>query len=196
MPGEDLLLEKREALLHLVEQGESLGLHRRFKCRVRDPWWRVPGIRIPDIFIPYMIGKKPVSSVNRARAAYTNTLHGMKVGSRMNPESISVSMLSSLSLLSMELVGRSYGGGLLKLEPSEASAVSLADFTVNDSLFRRTDEAVRAGCFDKAVGIVDDEVLGRNLSLPESSIDLLRSARFKLLGRRFDRNGRSPRDAT
>ncbi len=28
-----------------IERGEELGLHTRYKCRIRAPWYRVPGVR-------------------------------------------------------------------------------------------------------------------------------------------------------
>ena len=50
----------------------------RFKCRTRTSWWRVPNIHIPHVFLPCMIGRHPVASVNSAGASYTNTLHGLR----------------------------------------------------------------------------------------------------------------------
>ena len=72
------------------------------------------------MLVSYMISKRPRISVNVAKAVYTNTLHGIRLHDRLDPVDprlIALAMYSSATLLSMELEGRSYGGGVLKVEP-------------------------------------------------------------------------------
>jgi adenine-specific DNA methylase len=55
--------------------GVSRGVHERYKCRVRHPWYMVPGARVPDIFISYMSHRAPRVVLNLARATSTNLVH-------------------------------------------------------------------------------------------------------------------------
>ncbi|MEO8094108.1 MAG: SAM-dependent methyltransferase, partial [Pseudolysinimonas sp.] len=94
------------------------------KCRIRDPWWRVPLGTAPDFFVSYMSGSTPRIVENAARILNLNSVHGLRVLPglcRLARLGLPVMAMSSASLLSAELVGRTYGGGILKLEPREAS---------------------------------------------------------------------------
>jgi predicted RNA methylase len=42
--SDDLFSADPRALDRFVAEGERLGLHRRYKCRSRSPWWQVPGL--------------------------------------------------------------------------------------------------------------------------------------------------------
>ncbi|HET9211602.1 MAG TPA: N-6 DNA methylase, partial [Thermoanaerobaculia bacterium] len=37
-----------------IQKGEELGYAGRYKCRVRSPWYLVPGVLAPDAFLTYM----------------------------------------------------------------------------------------------------------------------------------------------
>lgn len=42
-----------------IQFGESFDVHEAYKCRVRDPWWRVPYLRPADLFLTYMNADTP-----------------------------------------------------------------------------------------------------------------------------------------
>lgn len=188
LPADDLSHPFPAALRRITRAGEALGVDRRFKCRTRTPWWRVPGTHVPDLFLPYMIGRKPMCSVNLAGATYTNTLHGLRLFGNFDPYAVAVALLSSLSLLSMELRGRSYGGGVLKLEPSEMNRVQLAVPELDPLDAETIDGLLRAGNYAGAVEVADDAVLRRVLGLDDETVRLLQSARARLVERRYERN--------
>lgn len=181
----------RAALERLISEGEREEIPERYKCRVREPWWRVPGLIEPDVLLPYMIGQEPHGSVNRCRAHYTNSLHGLRMNDPALADRVVLGLLSSLSLLSMELHGRSYGGGVLKLEPTEMQQVLVAlpqgaaqrlgaELGVADGL-------LRSGRFEEAVELADRLVLTETLQLGAQQIETLRQARGTLLERRLTR---------
>lgn len=106
-----------------IELGVSQLIDQRYKCRVRAPWWRVPMNRAPDLFVSYMSGSAPRIVANRARLHNLNSIHGMYVTQPLRniaQRVLPLMSLSSHSLMSAELVGRTYGGGILKMEPREA----------------------------------------------------------------------------
>jgi hypothetical protein len=105
-----------------IAEGNRLGLHQRYKTRIRPVWWRVPLSPAPDFFVSYMSASTPRVVVNSAGARNLNSTHGLLLNTPVPAQvrsGLAVLAMSSVSLMSAELVGRSYGGGVLKLEPRE-----------------------------------------------------------------------------
>ena len=48
-----------------------------YKCRNRDPWYAIPDVRVPDAFLSYMSGRRPVLVRNDAECVCTNSLHAV-----------------------------------------------------------------------------------------------------------------------
>ena len=109
------------AVHRLIEEGEHAGVHARYKCRIRDPWWALPSAQVrdpPALFLTYMSGAFPRLVSNEAGALSTNSVHGVRPYNGADPRALAAGFYTSLTMLSAELVGRSYGGGVLKLEPT------------------------------------------------------------------------------
>jgi adenine-specific DNA-methyltransferase len=163
LPGERL----SQAEKTYVRRGEELGYARRYKCRVRSPWYRVPGVTTPDAFLTYMSDVVPRLCLNRAQVVSSNTLHNIRLP--QIPASLRKAFVTafynSATLLSCERVGRSYGGGVLKLEPREADRIQVpsTDLVARhkaalSQLAPRIDAALRngrEGCLDEVVAAVD-----------------------------------------
>lgn len=94
-----------------------------YKCRVRNPWYVVPHVKVPDGFLSYMCGAAPSLVVNRAQCVGANSVHvvQMKAGHRI--DAIKKHWDHSVTQLSCEIEGHPLGGGMLKLEPREAGRV-------------------------------------------------------------------------
>lgn len=108
-----------------VKKGEAEGIDKRYKCRVRTPWYMVPGVVVPEAFLTYMSDTVPRLCLNGAETATANTL--LTVRLPHVPVSLRkafvIAFYNSATMLSCERTGRSYGGGVLKLEPREADQV-------------------------------------------------------------------------
>ena len=96
-----------------------------YKCRHRTPWYSVPDVRVPDFFLTYMSGRAPNLVRNAARASCTNALHGVRALHPNTAGRLGSAWRSPLAQLSCELEGHALGGGMLKLELSEARRVIL-----------------------------------------------------------------------
>ncbi|MGD0019055.1 MAG: N-6 DNA methylase [Candidatus Limnocylindrales bacterium] len=149
-------------LLAYLQKGKALGVAARYKCRVRRPWYAVPLPRSkPDAFLPYMSHLGPRLIVNDASAWSSNLLHGVKLGpSAPPPRVLAAAMASSLTLLSAEIEGRAYGGGVLKLETKEAERVLVPTLSPVATerlaaLFDVVDTLIRAGQTEEAARRVD-----------------------------------------
>jgi adenine-specific DNA-methyltransferase len=185
-------------LVDYLEHGRQREVHLRYKCRVREPWWSVPIPKhgVPDAFLTYCSSEHPRLVTNDAGALNTNTVHGVRMLNGIGAEALAAGFVNSLSLLSAELVGRSYGGGVLKLEPSEAEAVLVP--TLSDRLAERLpelDRLMRERSLPQALELIDPLVLGSDgLGLSPREIVRLRKAAEQLRARRRAR-GRGPQPA-
>jgi adenine-specific DNA methylase len=151
----------------------------------------VPYVRKPELFLTYMSHIAPRLVVNEAGATHTNTVHGVFLSDPLLAEPLAAAFLNSATLLSCELEGRSYGGGVLKLEPGEAVRVLIPKLTprVREQLVQnlsKIDGLVRAGQIDDASVLVDRIVLGKNFARAE--LEEVRSVLSSLRSRRMSRN--------
>lgn len=188
--------EPSDAGKRYIEYGQEAGISEAYKCRVRKPWWRVPGLRQCDIFITYMNGFGPNLCANEARVCFLNSVHGLflddsipKVAVKLLP----VGALSSVTLLSAELFGRSYGGGVLKLEPAEAGSIYVPApklLIEAESVIARIQKDVarllREGNREAATQLVDENLLPR-FGFNESEISHLESVLREVRNRRMGR---------
>ena len=185
-----------------IAQGQRAGVAAAYKCRVRNPWWRVPLVDRPELLCTYMSHRHPRLLANRAGALILNSVYGIRLaeahralGMRLLP----LAALNSLSLLGAEIGGRTYGGGLLKHEPREIDALPVpsADLVGKlasglDAIAPEVSRLLWHGDEASANTLVDDLILRDGLGLSETDIETLRSARATLLTRRLTR-GRGDR---
>lgn len=165
-----------------LESGKNARVHQTYKCRSRKPWYRVPSVRIPDAFLSYMSGGKIQIIANEANVTAPNSLHHVTLhqNSPISVKQLCVAWQSTFSQLSSELNGRPLGGGMLKLEPSEAARVAILRYA-DKELFEAIDKYMRAKDYAAVRDLAD-----RNLEtlLSKEDICLLRENAEKLQKRR------------
>ncbi|MCK4375509.1 MAG: SAM-dependent methyltransferase, partial [Candidatus Brocadiae bacterium] len=107
--------------------GEEKDLHKRYKCRIRVPWYRVPHIRRRPLMLAKRAHQHHRLILNQAAVFTTDTIYRgrMKRGYGKDAKDLVAGFHNSLTLLSAEVEGRSYGGGVLELVPSEIGALSV-----------------------------------------------------------------------
>ncbi len=151
----------------------------------RCTWHQPDDGLVPDAFLSYMCNAGPKLVLNDARTTSTNTIHRVYFRERFSitqQKLFAISALSSLGQLSAELVGRSYGSGVLKLEPNEATEIVLANpsnihhQTVGRT-FAEVDLLLRVGSLELAEQRANELVLKPILqSSYEYSVSQLRQA--------------------
>jgi adenine-specific DNA-methyltransferase len=90
---------------------------------MRDPWYSVPDVQVPDFFLTYMSGRTPSLVRNSAAATCTNTVHSVRVRDKKAIRHTIETWGTAFVRLSCELEGHPLGGGMLKLEPREATQI-------------------------------------------------------------------------
>jgi adenine-specific DNA-methyltransferase len=96
-----------------------------YKCRMREPWYSVPDVQVPDLFLMYMSGIEPSLVRNDAKCTCTNSVHSVRIKDQNAARSHLGSWGSPFVQLSCEIEGHPLGGGMLKLEPREATQIVL-----------------------------------------------------------------------
>jgi hypothetical protein len=172
-------------LLAAIKAAESHGLHERSHCAGRESWYRLRDHGAPDLFLPYMGAEPPRLVFNLAGATCTNAIHRVYIRSgQASGAAVATASWTSLYRLSAELLGRSYGAGVLKLELGEASQLRLILAAggaahlgeIEDVLGREGPTAARTRA--------DQLLLGGHLGLTTAEIALLRDAADQLRARR------------
>ncbi|OBJ83187.1 class I SAM-dependent methyltransferase [Mycobacterium sp. 1245852.3] len=183
------------ALSAHIRAGEAAGVHRGYKCSIRKPWWRTPSPWQPDLFLLRQIHRAPRLTVNAAAATSTDTVHRVRLtaGSDVpvDPAALAAVFHNSATFAFAEILGRSYGGGVLELEPREAEQLPIPPPALADAgLACDVDLLLKANEIDKALDVVDRRVLIDGLGLPAEVVAGCRAAWASLRDRRNRRGSR------
>ncbi|MEA4852862.1 MAG: class I SAM-dependent methyltransferase [Christensenella sp.] len=176
-----------------IALGEASGENVGYKCSIRDRWYIVPSVWIPDAFFLRRNNLYPKFVLNHCGAVSTDTMHRMKFNAGVEPENVLLSYYNSLSFAFTELCGRSYGGGVLEILPREMGNIMLPKIETiedskRDSLLQRIDDIVRNDDnIEKALDIVDQEILEDILGIDKQWCMQCRSIWKKLQKRRLGR---------
>lgn len=171
-----------------VEMGERRNVAQRYKCRIREPWYAVPGVWEPDAILLRQSGDMPRLVHLAKKCAATDTIHRVTWHQPSLGRRHTSSFLNTWTLLASELTGRSYGGGVLELMPGEANQLPIPEPAGTlDGIFDTVDEHVRSRNSFAAVEAVDKVVLPEGMS--EIDRGSLRGALDKLVQRRKTKSG-------
>ena len=165
------LAEYPEGHRKYIALGEKRGEHTGYKCSIRDAWYVVPSVWVPSAFFLRRNNLYPKFVLNRCNAVSTDTMHRMLLHPGVEPENILLSYYNSISFAFTELCGRSYGGGVLEILPSEMGNIALPKIVQIDPglrtvLLHQVDDIVRKNDdIEKALDIVDQRVLADLLGI-------------------------------
>lgn len=171
-----------KGLKKYVRLGERRGVQKGYKCSIRKPWYSVPSVWVPDAFLFRQIGAFPRIVLNRAYATCTDTVHRVRFTDKKQSKSIVASFHNSLTLACAEIFGRSYGGGVLELMPTEAEKLPIP--LLNDSqLLSEMDELARDSPVE-AIQLGDERILHETMKLSRKTISVIHDAWLALSERR------------
>lgn len=181
------------AISDYVSYGESLKFHEGNKCSERLPnWWELRATWAPDAFLTRQIYEAPRIIINAAAAIPTDTILRIKANPATDIKSLSAAALNSATLISAELNGRVYGGGVLELSPTEAGSMLIPHLDANiDHSY--VESILRDYGLESALDEMDHAVL-KPLGLTDKDLGVLRGIWKQLSVRR--KLPRKPRNST
>lgn len=101
-----------------IDMGVQQKLHTRYKTSIRKCWYTVPSVSSSQIGMLKRAHDAPRLILNKAGAYTTDTAY--RISSKIvNAADLVAAFINPLTALSAELEGRTYGGGVLELVPSE-----------------------------------------------------------------------------
>lgn len=169
-----------------ISWGEERQIQKGYKCSIRLPnWWNVPSTWVPDAFLLRQISDGPRIIVNRVGATCTDTIHRVRVRDGVSPTALAAASANSLTFAFAEIRGRSYGGGVLELEPTEAEGLPIPSLDPALPL-EELDLWARRKPIESLMDEVDRLTL-REAGLSTAEIGRLREIWQKLYGRRRGR---------
>ncbi|MEA2612086.1 MAG: adenine-specific DNA-methyltransferase, partial [Chloroflexota bacterium] len=185
---------RSKGLSRYLDRGEEEGVPEAYKCTVRTPWWRPPAVPAPDLFFTYMSHRYPRLIANPSRATIVNSMHGIRL-KKDTPKDAQTALpllaFNSVTMLGAEVLGRSYGGGILKMEPREAASLpvpaasDLVDaWAILGEARGRFDLMLRRGEWWAVVAEVDRVLLREVMRLDADDVTALRDAATLLRVRR------------
>jgi adenine-specific DNA methylase len=184
-------LADHPGLAAYVELGEDHSVHTGYKCRIRKHWWVVPSIWEADAFMLRQIHTHPRVIANDTTATSTDTVHRLRIRPGADAGQLATASYNSFTFAVSEIVGRSYGGGILELEPSEAEELPIPDPSlVTRELTATVDALVRAKRVDDALDLVDRAILVEGLGFAENDVRHARQIWVTLRDRRLRRGKR------
>jgi len=122
--------EPRETLagtnaLRYIEFGEKAGLHERFNCRTRRPWYGVERVSPADFFVTYMSRERARIIRNLTGARCMTSLLNLWAKPGIDAEQLRPALEDPVNATLLRELGRTYGGGLGKIEPGELVALPI-----------------------------------------------------------------------
>ena len=174
-----------------VEFGEGRGFHLGYKCRIREPhWWAIPSTWQPDAFLLRQIHDAPRIVDNQTGATCTDTIHRVRMLNGTSSSWLAASFVNSVTAAFAEIRGRSYGGGVLELEPREAESLPIPPPSTRAPALGELDELMRDRGAEAAMAATDRAVAD-STGLDHHDLKVFRAMWHRLYWRRRSRRRRS-----
>ena len=170
-----------------IAAGEEKQFHTGYKCQIRKRWYITPSLKVPDGFALRQVNEFPKLALNTADALSTDTIHRVRFNPDVNRSLAVVSFLNSITFAFSEILGRSYGGGVLTFEPTEVEELPLPLLKTDAVDFAQIDVLMRQKKIIDVLDLVDQALLIDQLGFSAAEVAKFRSIWKKLSSRRTGR---------
>lgn len=178
-----------------IDAGIKNGENKGYKCSIRDSWYVVPSVWVPDAFFLRRSNLYPKFILNDCGAVSTDTMHRIKFNDTVDPKLALLAYYNSISFAHTEFCGRSYGGGVLEILPKEVGNILIPDVnklsidpSIVDELVSFIDTAIRTGSdIEEVLDKVDQMLLIGVMGFKKSDCEACRRIWKGLQQRRLSR---------
>ena len=160
-----------------IEDCEAKGIHERYKCQRRTPWYNIPIVPAGDGLFFKRANLYPRLCVNEACILATDAAYQVRMMEGYSMRDLCFSFYNSITLLFAEVDGRSYFSGVLELTPTEFRGLPLHlmrptdhEFATFESLFSDANQDVTRICEAR------DQMLCEELEIQDVEMRQLRKA--------------------
>lgn len=173
-----------------LQIGKDQNIHKRYKCSIRDKWYKIPNIGNPsDGFFFKRCHFYPKLLVNEANVLVTDSAYKIDMRDNYSIQDLVFSFYNSLTLAFTEMDGRYYGGGVLELTPNEFkslplpyTSICLNEFNAFRNSFEKKDVII------DVLNKFDNDILTSVLKISEETVIRIQKIYKKLIDKRFRRN--------
>ncbi|WP_277656224.1 Eco57I restriction-modification methylase domain-containing protein [Seleniivibrio woodruffii] len=171
-------------VLDYIKSGEEQELNLRYKCRIRTPWYSVPSVYSSNIGMLKRSHDFPRLIYNKMNAFTTDTAYRIALKNDMAPDVFVEYFVNSVTALSAELEGRSYGGGVLELVPSEIEKILVPLVDNEFSGISELDAMFKQKIESRKILMSGDMKLHSNLNISFDILEIIHNAWSRLMCRR------------
>ena len=111
--------------LSFIADCEARGIHERYKCQRRTPWYNIPIVPAGDGLFFKRANLYPRLCVNEASTLATDAAYQVRMKDGYSIRDLCFSFYNTITLLFAEVDGRSYFSGVLELTPTEFRGLPL-----------------------------------------------------------------------
>ncbi len=157
-----------------IRMGENSNFHLRSHSLRRKPWYKLRLPEPPDAFFPYRATMFPYSVINDARVLCTNSVHALYFHHLSERQQLwlQISLLSAFGQLSLEANSKTYGEGVMKIEPSalKKTPIFLSHERIPSNCTREIDRLLQQG--EKHVAcILATDLIQSAMGIPQAVIN-------------------------
>jgi adenine-specific DNA-methyltransferase len=179
--------ELPDSLKEYIKRGEEEGSNKGYKCSIRGRWYIVPSVWTPYAFMLRQVHAYPKIILNEAGATCTDTIHRVRLRNGVDGRTVTAAFINSLTFAFAEVVGRSYGGGVLELEPNEAEELPLPLKGAENLNLKQIHELLLQNDVEAVLDITDRVLLVDGLGLSRRKVKMVRQIWRTLRDRRINR---------
>lgn len=145
-----------------IQFGEKCGINNGYKCRVRNPWYLTQGLEIPDVILT-VFGDTPKLMLNDGEFYVSNSLLS-GFTKTADAKELVCRWYNSLTLLSIETMIHSLGGGTLVFIPGETDKLEIISNFPTEKI---VETYTKLSCYAKAHTTEEIYSFGDNIVLKE-----------------------------
>jgi hypothetical protein len=132
--GKESKEELPASLRNYIESGERLGLHERSLIKTRRPWYRMEERSVPGLLFAYL-GRRDCRFIeNRAEVLPLTGFLCVYPWDKSNEyrEKLWRALNHPRTIANLPFVGKSYGGGAIKVEPRQLDSLEIPQEVLNE----------------------------------------------------------------